>query len=278
MSLDLTRYTGIGQFGRAYMIMLSNDAHAPGSVDRVLAEGMIQICASTAPHLYTDYTPTDVPYRTGSRPTLEECLCSIVLARSSSEAIVRSIGEFCSHLTEKVAGQKLDDALFGGTEEEIIEKGSDWCTDVARVGCVLCQVWGIPARLVMLFDTSRAYSGHVIVEAYRSHVWGALDPLTNVIYRDRDGTPCTVWKLMNRPQLVKAHWRGPATLHTMPDQFRAAAISNYFVWERDRYDYTVTHVNAYYRSILEESDRGWPEGLRWLHGEDSSESETHIGK
>jgi hypothetical protein len=35
--IDLERYRGIGQFGRAYRIMLENDAHAPGSVDRVLA-------------------------------------------------------------------------------------------------------------------------------------------------------------------------------------------------------------------------------------------------
>jgi len=274
MPLDLARYRGIGQFGRAYRILLSNDAHAPGSIDRVLAEGMVRICASTAPDLYREYTPTDVRYEMGSRPTLEAHLQSILLGRSSAEATIQTIAKFCSRLTQKVVTQRLDDALFGGTEEEIIERGSDWCTDVARVGCILCQVSGIPARLAMLFDTSKAYSGHVIVEAYRSGVWGALDPLTNVIYCHPGGRPSSVWELMNRPQLVKAHWRGPATPYTTPDQFRAAAISNYFAWEREEYNYAVTHVNRYYRSILEMSDKGWPGGLRWLHGEADSESGT----
>ena len=43
---------------------------------------------------------------------------------------------------------------------------------------------------------------------------------------------------------------------------------NYFVWEADQYDFTVSALNAYTRSILEQSARGWPGGLRWLHGED----------
>ena len=51
-------------------------------------------------------------------------------------------------------------------------------------------------------------------------------------------------------------------------QFRGAAIVNYFVWEADQYDFTVSALNAYTRSILEQSVRGWPGGLRWLHGED----------
>ena len=48
------------------------------------------------------------------------------------------------------------------------------------------------------------------------------------------------------------------------------AIVNYFVWEADRYDFTVSGLNPYTRSILEQSMRGWPGGLRWLHGEDES--------
>ena len=36
------------------------------------------------------------------------------------------------------------------------------------------------------------------------------------------------------------------------------------------YDYAVSPINDYYRSILEMSGRGWPGGLRWLHGEDAA--------
>jgi hypothetical protein len=46
------------------------------------------------------------------------------------------------------------------------------------------------------------------------------------------------------------------------------AITNYFVCRWKNYDYTITGVNDYYRSILKMADKGWPGGLRWLHSED----------
>jgi hypothetical protein len=118
-----------------------------------------------------------------------------------------------------------------------------------------------------LADTQKAYSGHDIVEVYRCGVWGAVDPSTSVIYCHGDGAPATTWNLMGDPSLVEAH--GPAA-HTNPGQFRRAAIANYFVWQRGAHTYAVSRLNNYCRSILEMSDKGWPGGLRWLHGEDEA--------
>ena len=39
----------------------------------------------------------------------------------------------------------------------------------------LPSIAGIPSRLVNLFDTAQAYSGHVIIETYRQERWGAID-------------------------------------------------------------------------------------------------------
>lgn len=269
MVADLSEYMGIAQFGKAYQIMLENDPHAPGSVDRVLAQRMIRLCRETAPQLYTGYTPTTIHYREGSRPRLERYVRQATKGCDPEEEKVESIAAFCSRLQEKVGGETLDEMIFGGLEEDIVERGSDWCPDVARVACVLCQVAGIPARLVMLFNTDQAYSGHVIIEAHRGGVWGAVDPLTNVVYRSRRG-PATTWELMGNPELVKVHWRGPSTPYTTPGQFRSAAISNYLVWDRDKYDYSTSRVNDYYRAIVEMSQRGWPGGLRWIQGEDKT--------
>ncbi len=33
-------------------------------------------------------------------------------------------------------------------------------------------------------------------------------------------------------------------------------------------DFTESRTNAYYLSILTQSSANWPDGLRWLHGED----------
>lgn len=263
---DLGPYRGIGQFGPAYRAMFESDAHAPGSVDRVLLERMIRLCPETAEYLYTEHTPTEVKYRKGSRPELEERLADIASIASSDEGFISGVTRFCAALGERAAGD-LDVMRIGGTEEEIVRRGSDWCTDVARVACILCQVAGFSSRLVFLADTARAYCGHDIVEVLRHGRWGAVDPTTDVIYRHLAGEPASAWELMNDPGLIERHRRGGATIYTTPAQFRCAAISNYFVWEHDEYDYTVSGINPYYRSILEMSAKGWPGGLRWLHGE-----------
>ncbi len=266
--IDISAYRGIGQFGPAYRIMFENDTHAPGSVDRVLQENMIRLCPETADYLYREYTPIKNLYRKGFRPELECYVQKAIVGCESDEERIEGIARFTSHLKEKVSDD-LETMRFGGTEEEIIQRGSDWCADVARVGCALCQVAGFPARLVILIDTEKAYSGHVIIEVHRAGVWGAVDPEMNVIYRHRRGRPASIWELMNDPDLIERHWRGESTLYTTFDQFRGAAISNYFIWRWREYDYTVSEINNYYRSILEMSIKGWPGGLRWLHRETS---------
>lgn len=251
--------------------MLENDAHAPGSVDRVLVERMVRLCVETAEFLYRDFTPTQAVYRARSRPKLELYVASACAGRRSDIERIAGIAEFCAGLGRSATGD-LDAMRVGGTEEEIIERGSDWCTDIARVGCVLCQVAGFPARLIMLADTSRAYSGHAIIEVWIGGVWGAVDTSTAVVYRHSNGKPASTWELMNRPELIATHDRGQATLYSTPDQFRCAAIANYFVEDSAEFDYTISGVNEYCRSILTMSARGWPGGLRWLHDEDRDAS------
>lgn len=41
-----------------------------------------------------------------------------------------------------------------------------------------------------------------------------------------------------------------------------------------KYEFAVSNVNAYYRSILQMSNKRWPDGLRRLHGEDEDETAT----
>lgn len=264
---DISIYRGLAQFGPAYRVMLENDAHARGSVDRLLMENMVRLCIETADYLYSEYTPTRAFHRKGARPQLEHCVEKIVQTCDSDEKCVEAIAQFTSQLKDRTS-DGLDSIRVGGTEEEIIARGSDWCADVARVGCALCQVAGYTSRMVYLVDTEKAYSGHVIMEVFWVGVWGAVDPLTGVLYRHSGGDPASTWALVNDTHLVERHFRGESTPYTTPGQFRAAAISNYFLWEATAYDCTVVGINEYYRSILEMSEKGWPCGLRWLHGED----------
>jgi len=265
--INISTYQGLGVFGPAYKIMLENDAHASGSIDRILVESMIRLCSETVDFLYNEYAPTRSFYKKGTRTELEQYVEMTILDNHSEEERIAAIARFTGSLQES-ACEDLKLMQIGGTEEEIIVRGSGWCSDVARVGCALCQVAGFAARLVSLFDTEKAYSGHVIIEVCRAKIWGAVDPLTNVVYRHPGGKPASTWDLMNNPHLIECHSRGESTPYTVVSQFRGAAISNYFVWRWREYDYTVSKINDYYRSILEMSNKGWPGGLRWLHGED----------
>jgi len=132
---------------------------------------------------------------------------------------------------------------------------------------VLCQLAGLPARLVYLFNMVEAHCGHSLIEAYRNGIWGTVGSSTLVIYRHPNGRPASTWDLMNDPKLIKAHVRKGAA-YTKVNQFGAAGMVNYAVWNRQQYDYTTSGINDYSRSILEMANKGWPGGLRWLHGED----------
>ena len=265
--IDISAYRGPAQLGKAYQIMYENDTHAAGSVDLILGENMILLCKETAEYLYTAYTPEKSGYKKGVKPELEKYVEKIISVCGSDEECIEKITLFTSSLQDR-ATSDLDSMKFGGTEEDIITRGSDWCTDVARVGCALCQVAGFSARMVYLFDVTKAYHGHVIIEAYRDSAWGAVDTVTNVIYRHEGGKAASVWELINSPEIIEKHWRGDSTYYTTSEQFSRAAISSYFVWDCREYDYTVSGLNDYKRAVLEMAEKGWPGGLRWLHGEE----------
>jgi hypothetical protein len=265
----LVRYRGLDQFGKAYRILFENDPHPAGSVDRVLMASMLRLCDETAPFLYSRFTPNQIAYRAGERPLLDGIVSQFRTRAHDPEQMVAAISRYTSTLKES-APSELNALRFGGTEEEILARGSDWCTDVARVACALYQVAGLPSRLAYLADLEHAYSGHTIVEVLRSDRWGAVDALTDVVYRWEDGLPASVWDLSRNPALLVQHYRDEDTRYTRSGQFGEAAISNYSLGPMEKFNYTVGGVNPYYRSVLGMSDRGWPGGLRWLFGEDGS--------
>ena len=265
--MDISRYQGTDQFGKAYGIMLKNGPHALGSADRVLAETNVRLCAETAEYLYTGHSPTSTSYGKGSRPILEGYVADAQAFQGTSLVRVARIVDFCKRLGER-APEDLDEMRFGGTEEQIVDRGSDWCTDVARVACAMCQVAGVPARLIWLINLTQAYSGHAIIEAFVEDVWGAADPLNGVLYRHSDGRPATTWELMNDDRLVRMSWQRQLSFYANARQFAAAAVGNYPIWQASSFDYTASSLNDYSRRVLEMSNAGWPGGLRWLFGEE----------
>ena len=118
-NMHLAEFTGIGAFGREYRAMMANDAHAPGSVDRALANAMVRLCAETADYLCRDFTPKDVLYEEGSRPELDSVIRDLRVKNPTSEGLLGAIIDFTWRLGDR-AEQDLTRMHIGGTEEEII--------------------------------------------------------------------------------------------------------------------------------------------------------------
>lgn len=170
----LDAYRGRDQFGPAYAYMYEHDVYGEGSVDRVILDNMVLLCAETAPCLSRPPEPSRIDYRRGSRRGLEAILADMPYGAGADWAVVRAVAGVCAVMVHAADAMDvpLEAMRFGGTEEEIAARGSNWCTDVARLACRLCQVAGLPARIVTLADTRAAYSGHQIIEVWWGDAWG----------------------------------------------------------------------------------------------------------
>ena len=248
----------------AYRRMLQRDVHAPNSVDRVLISQMIRLTEASADYLYREYTPTKALYDRGSRPELESAvkrvlqipdLESYAVSHKSLHQIVKYLARIAT-IADEVP---LEDLVFGGTEERILARPTDWCTDLARAACVMLHIAGAASRIVCLFNTARAYSGHQVIEAHIDGTWVCADPVHGFVYEKVDGAPASALDVMRE-------WRASSTNRN--ELFRAVFLVNYSPTLASTFDFTESKASDYYLSILTESSADWPKGLRWLHGED----------
>jgi len=248
----------------AYQRMLQRDVHAPNSVDRVLISQMIRLTEASADYLYRDYTPTQARYEPGSRPQLESAVrCALKIPSLESHVAsldsLRQITTYLATIASSAAAVPLVDLIFGGTEERILARPTDWCTDLARAACVMLHVAGAAARIVCLFDTVRAFSGHQVIEAYIDGSWVCADPVNGFVYEKSNGSPASTLDVIRQRHAASRKLIG---------LFRAVFLVNYNPMMASTCDFNESRVNAYYLSILNQSSAGWPGGLRWLHGED----------
>lgn len=237
---------GCGIFGKAYEVMLENDLHSPASIDRALLREMVLIDDCSAPYLYSSVRRYDM-----KKHELFE-FSKQFAAKSERETIQNA-----ANFTREIAYSydvDFKDMLFGGTEKQILERGTDWCADMARVGAVLLGCLDIPCRIVNLIDTSRAYNGHVVCEAFYEGHYGVVDFIHGYVFYD--SAPISAYKLLSDKTALREY----------PDEYRdlysAAAISEYDPTDEEN-DYTVTGPNEYYMKLIYgEHDS------RWLMGED----------
>jgi hypothetical protein len=78
---------------------------------------------------------------------------------------------------------RADRALL---DEELLQSGSGFCNEQARVFTRLCHVAGIPARIVHLFYSDKR-TGHTISEFYADGHWAMADSSWFCVFPAADG-------------------------------------------------------------------------------------------
>lgn len=155
--------------------MLRNDLHDVNSIDHKFMREMILLNDESYDFLYNnqitfhDMTQHEL-YIFSQRFKLERDFNSI-----------QNVAKFTSDMANTF-NLDFEDMLFGGTEKEIINRGTDWCADMARVATVLVQCIGIPCRIVHLANIEKAYNGHAIIEVYYCDKYALVDPIYGHVF------------------------------------------------------------------------------------------------
>lgn len=145
----------------------------------------------------------------------------------------------------------LEKMLFGGTEKEILDRGTDWCFDMARLAAVMLDCIGLISRLIFIADPKKAYHGHVLLEVYYDNSWGVVAPFY-IIY---DNNPIKAKDIFNCHQLQEMD-------DDYKNMFKQIAIAEYNPNDVDN-KYVVSKCNAYTYNLNNIEQDG-----TWKFGED----------
>lgn len=251
---------GYGVFGKAYEYMFKHDLHYKGSVDHAILKNMIFLDEDSKSFLYK--TPHPVSKDINNLALYE--IAHTLKGDNHLESIDRTI-EFVNEIVEKF-NTPFEEMIFGGTELEIIRRGSDWCTDISRVGAALLQCLGMPSRIAILVNQFKAYHGHQVVEVYVNGTYMMCDYSYGVIARlDRN---YSIYELLNNLDLVKNIYNSKIIdskqLDYITSLYNLAAISDYDISKK--HNYQTSKPNEYYLKMMNLNQDG-----AWQMNEDKLE-------
>ncbi|HJB61662.1 MAG TPA: transglutaminase domain-containing protein, partial [Candidatus Ruminococcus gallistercoris] len=142
------------------------------------------------------------------------------------------------------------DAYFwGGTEEMLIAKGTDWCGEVARVFCALTQAMRIPSRIVYTFSDT---DGHVLNECFVNNQWVLVDSTNNIVYWAKDRY-YSAWDVIGSLAAFGQLFGKNKAYYCAPEFFKYVAVSEYMLADAEKYSYRIAFCNDYYRKALKDA-------------------------
>ncbi len=249
---------GFNVFGKPYETMFRNDLHDERSVDQYILRNMILLDEDSKAFLYQK------PQRISDDIRFNELY--EFSKQFKGEGDFDTIKNISKYLYKIVASfdVSFEDMLFGGTEKEIIERSTDWCTDISRVGATLLQCLNIPSRIVVIVNSNVAYNAHQVVEAYIDGKYMMCDFLYGIV--GRINSVYSVYDLLNQSELVKniyhSNVKDKFSLDYISGVYNLAAISTYDIAKA--YNYNISKPNKYYLKMMESKHNG-----QWQMGEDN---------
>ncbi len=158
-------------------------------VDRYHANQFINYRPETAAFLYSEYTPLRVNYRQGTLPSFEALAKEVTAGcRTDTERAVALLTKGTSRVKHPCAppfgGKVASDRNLD--DESLLRSRQGWCNEQARVFVRLCQVSGIPARIVQLFYAD-GKTGHCIAECHADGRWAMADATYLCVFPDAEG-------------------------------------------------------------------------------------------
>ena len=186
------------------------------NVDFQLRQEQVVLCPQTVDVLYGQFAPVATRYQKGTRPELERVVREVAAHCGTEREKVLALMRYCRDLyDEKWYKGEFNHYVYGGTEEELIEKGEILCECLGRLMVALCEIAGIPGRIVM-----HVIGGHICAEIYVDGHWAYVDPRCGVYFLKPDGSFASVWDL----------WQGPELIRAQGDAVKAE-VSPWFTWE-----------------------------------------------
>ena len=203
----LIDYTGVKVYGKLdpdtdgklYLLNFTQlYVNYNGGVDFQLRSEGVLLRKENASILYSPEAVPQLRYLPGSRPELEKIVRKLTANCCNQQEKALNIMRFCRDLYQKKP-YPVDwpNYIFGGTEEELIAKGEILCEALARLQVALCEIAGIPGRIVMHIG-----GGHVTSEVYVDGAWGYIDPRMGIYFLKADGKLASVQELIDSPQLI----------------------------------------------------------------------------
>lgn len=164
-------------------------------------QNMILLGPSSARFAYSEYTPLEIEYPAGSRPYLEKVFHWVVGDARDDKLKVgrilawlppfRPLPEYHGPLPPAIAETaEARDFYYRNPEEWVLLHGHGDCAAHTRVFIILCQIGGIPARMVQL----QKY--HTTAEVYLDGKWCFCDPLLGkMLLLEKESVPASAYEI-----------------------------------------------------------------------------------